>query len=64
MSSETDTYIVFFPEDTQEVLNEIRNLIEVIVPDGTEVIRFGILTVQLNANPVHYVAAAVFRPGK
>ena len=49
-----DDYIRAFPGETQLRLNKVRALIKKIVPDATEVIRYGIPTFRYHGNLVHY----------
>ena len=47
-------YILQFPADVQQKLNELRAAILEIVPDATEKIAYGIPTFFLKGNVVHF----------
>ena len=50
-----DEYIAHFPENTQEILVEIRQTIKAAVPEAKEKISYGIPTFTLNVkNLVHF----------
>ncbi len=50
-----DEYIKSFPENIQEKLKEIRNLVKKIAPNTTETISYGMPTFKLNGkNLVHF----------
>jgi uncharacterized protein YdhG (YjbR/CyaY superfamily) len=49
-------YISNFPENIQNILTEIRTIIQEIAPDATEKISYGIPTFYLNDNLVHFAA--------
>lgn len=49
-----DQYISNFPEDVQVSLRKIRETINSIVPEATEKISYGIPTIYLNGNLVHF----------
>jgi uncharacterized protein YdhG (YjbR/CyaY superfamily) len=49
-------YILQFPADVQQKLNELRTAILEIVPDATEKIAYGIPTFYVNGNLVHFAA--------
>jgi len=51
-----DTYISTFTKQTQEKLNEIRNIIRSEAPDAQEKISYQIPTFFLNGNLVHFAA--------
>ncbi len=51
---EVDSYIANFPKATKDKLNELRSLIQGLVPDAEEVINYGIPTFKLNGNLVHF----------
>ena len=51
-----DEYINNFPENIQNILTEIRTIIQEIAPDATEKISYGIPTFYLNGNLVHFAA--------
>ena len=47
-------YILGFPPETQEKLNQMRDTILEILPDSTEMISYGIPTFFLKGNVVHF----------
>lgn len=47
-------YILQYPPETQEKLNQMREAILEIIPDATEKIAYGIPTFYLNGNVVHF----------
>ncbi len=49
-------YILQFPADVQQKLNELRTAILEIVPDATEKIAYGIPTFYVKGNLVHFAA--------
>jgi len=51
-----DEYISTFPEDVQEVLEQIRQTIREAVPEAEEVISYQMPTYRLNRNLVHFAA--------
>lgn len=51
-----DEYIADFPEDIQEILQNIRQLIHETVPEATEKISYQMPTFYLNGNLVHFAA--------
>lgn len=51
-----EAYIAAFPEDVQELLQSIRELIREEAPGAEETISYGIPTFKLNGNLVHYAA--------
>jgi len=58
-ASSTDEYIAGFPEETQEVLEEIRAIIRAAAPDATETISYAIPTFDLNGRHlVHFAGFA------
>ncbi len=52
-----DEYIDNYTPDVQEILKRIRKISKEIVPDGEEVISYGIPTIKLNGKYVVYFAA-------
>jgi len=57
MDEEIIKYISNFPKDIQNVLREIRSVIQSIAPQATEKISYGIPTFVLNGkNLVHFAA--------
>jgi len=51
-----DKYIAGFPPEVQDILNQIRAVIQVEAPQATEKISYGIPTFFLNGNLVHFAA--------
>lgn len=51
-----DEYISGFPSPIQDVLQSIRLVIIEAAPDGIETINYGIPTIVLNGNLVHFAA--------
>ena len=51
-----DDYIKSFPEETQVILEQIRETIKKTAPDAQETINYGIPTFTLNGNLVHFAA--------
>lgn len=51
-----DDYISMYPEDTQKILNRMRQAIRESAPDAEEVISYQIPTYKLNGNLVHFGA--------
>ncbi len=51
-----DEYILLFPSNVQEILNNIRNLIREEAPDATEKISYQMPTFALYGNLVHFAA--------
>jgi uncharacterized protein YdhG (YjbR/CyaY superfamily) len=50
-----DEYICDYPDNVQEILQKIRNLISKEIPGGEEAIKYGIPTFRLNGkNMVHF----------
>lgn len=49
-------YIVAFPEEVQEILQEIRTIIKRAAPDAEETIKYQIPTFVLHGNLVHFAA--------
>ena len=56
MSTPITDYILQFPADVQQKLNELRTAILEIVPNATEKIAYGIPTFYVNGNLVHFAA--------
>ncbi|MCB0279348.1 MAG: DUF1801 domain-containing protein [Calditrichaeota bacterium] len=52
-----DQYIVTFPEDTQQILQQIRQLIRTASPDAEESMAYGMPAYKLNKKPLIYFAA-------
>jgi uncharacterized protein YdhG (YjbR/CyaY superfamily) len=51
-----DEYIKKFPEDIQEILENIRKVVHKAAPEAKEVISYGIPTFKLYGNLVHFAA--------
>jgi uncharacterized protein YdhG (YjbR/CyaY superfamily) len=49
-----DEYIVGFPEDVQQKLQQVRETIKAAAPDAEEAIKYAIPTFVLNGNLVHF----------
>ncbi len=54
--NEIDKYIAAFPEEIQQRLNQIREVIRRAAPDATEKISYMMPTFYLNGNLVHFAA--------
>ncbi|MBV2165730.1 MAG: DUF1801 domain-containing protein [Kaistella sp.] len=55
--NETEKYIAQFPENVQDILNEIRQIILEEAPEVTEKIAYGMPGFYLNKKPLVYFAA-------
>ena len=53
-----DAYISGFPEDVQEILQNIRSIIRDAAPEAEEAIKYQIPTFVLGGNLVHFAAFA------
>jgi len=51
-----DEYIAGFPEDVQQILQQIRATIRQAAPEALEKIGYGIPTFYLNGNLIHFAA--------
>jgi uncharacterized protein YdhG (YjbR/CyaY superfamily) len=51
-----DAYIARYPDEVQDLLQQIRALIRQVAPDAQEAIKYGIPTFVLNGNLVHFAA--------
>ncbi len=51
-----DEYIAGFPADVREILETIRTTIKKAAPDAQETIKYGMPTVTLEGNLVHFAA--------
>jgi uncharacterized protein YdhG (YjbR/CyaY superfamily) len=51
-----DEYIAGFPEDVQDILRKIRDIIKEAAPDSLEAIKYQIPTFVLHGNLVHFAA--------
>lgn len=54
MFKSVDEYISSFPEDTQTILQKIRQTLREVVPGGEEVMSYGIPTLKLRGKAVVY----------
>ena len=55
--NEIEIYIAQFPENVQDILNRIRQIIVEEVPEATEKIAYGMPGFYLNKKPMVYFAA-------
>lgn len=55
--NETEKYIAQFPENVQDILNEIRQIILEEAPEAREKIAYGMPGFYLNKKPLVYFAA-------
>ena len=55
-SKNIDEYISRFPEDVQERLNKLRQVIRGVAPNAKETISYRMPTFKLNGNLVHFAA--------
>lgn len=55
--SDIETYIQGFPDNVQEILINIRNLIKETAPDAEEAFSYGMPAYKLNKKPLVYFAA-------
>ncbi|MHC1782290.1 MAG: iron chaperone [Anaerolineaceae bacterium] len=51
-----DEYISAFPDETRNILQEIRAIIKAEAPGAKELINYGMPTFQLHGNLVHFAA--------
>ncbi|MEW6401212.1 MAG: DUF1801 domain-containing protein [Chloroflexota bacterium] len=51
-----DEYIHTFPKETQQILNELRQVIQETAPEAEETINYQIPTFALHGNLVHFAA--------
>lgn len=51
-----DEYIAGFPENVQEILQQIRMTIRKAAPDAVEAISYAMPTFKLNGNLIHFAA--------
>ena len=49
-----DSFISQFPQETQRLLQQVRETIKAVAPEATEVISYGIPTFQFHGNLVHF----------
>jgi uncharacterized protein YdhG (YjbR/CyaY superfamily) len=55
-TSSIDEYINKQPVKTQKILNKVRAIVNKIIPDAEEAMRYGIPTFRLKENLVHFAA--------
>lgn len=55
-SAEVDAYIAGFPEDVQEILDRMREIVREVAPDAEERIAYGMPGYKLNGKPLVYFA--------
>lgn len=55
-SIDVDNYIAGFPNDVQQILQKLREIIQATAPHAQETINYGIPTFTLEGNLVHYAA--------
>ena len=51
-----DEYIAAFPKNVQDILENLRRVIRESAPEAEEAISYGIPTLKLNGNLVHFAA--------
>lgn len=51
-----DDYIAGFPSEVQEILAELRDIVQKAAPDAVEAIKYGMPTFVLKENLVHFAA--------
>ncbi len=51
-----DEYIATFPENVQDILQELRKVIQEATPEAEEAISYGMPTFKLKGNLVHFAA--------
>jgi uncharacterized protein YdhG (YjbR/CyaY superfamily) len=51
-----DEYILSFPRDGQKKLRDIRSLVQKIIPQASEAIKYSMPTFVLNGNLLHFAA--------
>ncbi len=56
LPKDIDTYIAGFPDDVQDILQNIRNVIKNAAPDAQEAISYQMPTFKLKGNLVHFAA--------
>ena len=55
-ANDIDEYIASFPKDTQKLLEQVRVTIRKAAPEAEETINYGIPTLTLKGNLVHFAA--------
>ncbi|MGH1434011.1 MAG: iron chaperone [Lewinella sp.] len=56
MSSKVDQYILKFPQETQEILQKVQQLIKDTAPGAIETIAYGMPAYKTNGKPLVYFA--------
>lgn len=56
MTDKIDQYILKFPQETQEILQQVRQLIKATAPDAVESIAYGMPAYKTNGKPLVYFA--------
>lgn len=51
-----EEYIAAFPEETQQILQQIRTVVKKAAPEAKETIKYSMPTFTLNGNLVHFAA--------
>lgn len=54
--TDVESYIADFPDDVQEILNKLRDLVRRISPDAVEGFAYGMPGYKLNGKPLVYFA--------
>ncbi len=54
IAKDIDSFIATFPEETQKLLQQVRETIKKAAPEAEETINYGIPTFKLNGNLVHF----------
>lgn len=54
--TDIDTYIAGFPKNIQEMLEQVRNTVRKAALEAEEAIKYGMPTLVLNSNLVHFAA--------
>jgi len=52
----TDEYIKLFPEETQVLLNKVRQLLKDMLPDAVEYLGYGVPAFKLNKDSIYFAA--------
>jgi uncharacterized protein YdhG (YjbR/CyaY superfamily) len=56
MIDKVDQYILKFPQETQEILQQVRQLIKATAPEAVESIAYGMPAYKTNGKPLVYFA--------
>lgn len=56
MTNKVDQYILKFPAETQEILQQVRQLIKITAPDAVESIAYGMPAYKTHGKPLVYFA--------